>query len=480
MQRRRTVAMATLAVLATTAVVPPTAAAHGFFDRVNPPIPQWLFIWAAAIVLIVSFVALGALWSKPKFGDGNWRPLPAIVSRILTGRIVAVVCGATGVVLLATVVVSGLAGRQVVEDNFAPIFVYVVFWIGLVPLSALFGDVFRAFNPWRAIGRATASLSRAITGRPLRARRAYPAWLGLWPATCTLVAFALLEYVHSGGMQPRTIAVATIVYSVVTFAGMALFGVDRWLDRGEGFSVYFNLFSRVSVFERRAGTIGLRPPLAGLAGVRPLPGISVLLAVMIGAVTFDSLGEGPTGQAVIADLQRTAEWFGLNTVAATQVALVVGLAAVIAAVLGFYRLGIAGVHRVCGGPSSKQLAVEFAPTLVPIALAYVGAHYLTLLLFQGQAIFALASDPLGNGSDLFGTAGTMIDRGLVGSTTIWYMQVGLVVVGHVAGLMLAHDRALVLYRNPRDVLRSQLWMLGVMVGFTVLALWLLSQVSGWV
>lgn len=89
----------------------------------------------------------------------------------------------------------------------------------------------------------------------------------------------------------------------------------------------------------------------------------------------------------------------------------------------------------------------------------------------------LVSDPLGHGANLFGTHRATIDYAIVSATGIWYVQVGALVLGHVGGLPLAHDRALVLYRDARDAVRSQAWMLVVMVGFTSLGLWLLSSVN---
>ncbi len=124
-----------------------------------------------------------------------------------------------------------------------------------------------------------------------------------------------------------------------------------------------------------------------------------------------------------------------------------------------------------------MLAGWFAPSLVPIAFVYVAAHYVTFLLFQGQALVSLVSDPLGRGWDLFGTAETAIDYGLIGATATWYVQVAVVVAATVAGLTLAHDRALELYASPHEATRSQYWMLVVMIGFTSLALWLLSQAN---
>jgi hypothetical protein len=70
-----------------------------------------------------------------------------------------------------------------------------------------------------------------------------------------------------------------------------------------------------------------------------------------------------------------------------------------------------------------------------------------------------------------------VDYGVVGATTFWYIQVALVIAGHAAGLVLAHDRALVVYDKARLAVRSQYWMLAVMVGYTSLALWLLSAAN---
>jgi hypothetical protein len=141
-----------------------------------------------------------------------------------------------------------------------------------------------------------------------------------------------------------------------------------------------------------------------------------------------------------------------------------------------YRLGVAGMRTVAAAYDGRELARSFAHTLIPIALAYVGAHYASLLLFQGQSAIFLASDPLGHGSDIFGTAHNQVNY-FLSANAIWYVQVAALVTGHVAGITLAHDRALVLYRNARDAMRSQLWMLTVMVGFTSLGLWLLSEAS---
>jgi hypothetical protein len=455
-----------------------TLLAHGLVARSDLPIPEWLFGWAAAMVLVVSFVALAVLWPEPKLERDHWRPLPGWLGRGLASRPVQVVCGAIGAGLLGVVIYAGLRGTQSSTANVAPTFVYVIFWLALVPASVLFGDVFKAFNPWRAIGRGVGWIATKATRAGLPAPLSYPKRLGHWPAAAGIFAFAVMELVASDGDKPETIAIATLVYSALTFVAMALYGVETWISRGEAYSVYFNLFSRLSPFETRDGVVGLRRPLSGLATLRPGSGTVPLVAVMIGSVTFDGASAGPIWTDIAPDIAGFFQDLGLSAQNSLELTFLLGLIAAILLVYGFYRLGVLGARSVGGGFTSEQLARAFVHTLVPIALAYVAAHYFTLLLFQGQALSFLASDPLGDGSDLFGTADSQIDYTLIGANATWYWQVGFVVTGHVLALTLAHDRALALYQDAKLAVRSQYWMLAVMVGFTSLALWLLSQANG--
>jgi hypothetical protein len=454
-----------------------TFLAHGLVARSDLPIPEWLFGWAAAMVLVVSFVALAILWPEPRLERERWRPLPGEIGRLLGSRPVEVLCGAIGVFLLGVVVYAGLRGAQSPTANFAPTFVYVIFWLALLPASILLGDVFKAFNPWRAIGRAVGWIAGKAARGGLPAPLAYPQRLGHWPAAAGIFAFAVLELVASNGDRPENLAIATLVYSALTFVAMALYGVETWISRGEAFSVYFNLFSRISAIETRDRVVGLRPPLSGLPALRPMAGTVPLLAVMIGSVTFDGASEAPIWTGIAPDIASFFQDVGLSPQNALELTFLIGLTATVLIVYGFYMLGALGAKSVGGGFSTMRLARAFVHSLVPIAFAYVAAHYLTLLLFQGQSIAFLASDPLGDGSDLFGTADSQIDYTVIGANATWYWQVGFVVVGHVAALTLAHDRALALYDRAKLAVRSQYWMLAVMVGFTSLALWLLSQAN---
>jgi hypothetical protein len=460
--RRARLAVLTGCAAGCAALAPSAAEAHGLVQRTNLPIPEWLFGWAAAIVLVASFAGLAALWPRPQLQDPPWQPLPGALGRALSSRAVEIVCAAIGVALLAVVIFAGYDGGGSALDNLAPTFILIDFWVGLVFASVLFGDLFRVFSPWRAIR--------------LPGFRRYPERLGRWPAALALLGFAWIELVSGWGEVPADLTTAAVGYTVYTLAMQALFGTETWSRNGEAFAVYFNLFSRLSVWERRDGVVGLRPPLAGLPRLDTRPGTVLFVAVMIGTVTFDGFSQGQLWKDVSVDLADALDGIvGLD--AAPKVVGTLGLLAGVAVVGGFYRLGIDGARSVGGDIDTAELRRAFVHTLVPIAMVYVAAHYLTFLLFEGQATFYLASDPFGRGWDLFGTASRAIDYTYLSQNGSWYLQVGFVVAGHVCGLVLAHDRALALYRDSRLAVRSQYWMLAVMVGFTSLALWLLAQAS---
>ncbi len=435
--------------------------AHGLVQRADIPIPPVVFAWCSAAVLVASFVGLAALWPQPRLERVTWRPLFTVPAAVRIGA------GAIGVALLAVVIWSGLAGEQSPQANFAPTFVYVIFWVGLVFASLLFGDVFRALNPWRALGQ----LLR------FDGRRPYPERLGRWPAALGLLFFTWTELVGRYADTPDKVGVCALLYTALTLGGMFLYGTEAWATRAEAFGVYFGLFARLSIFEVRDGSVGRRPLLGGLPRIDPLPGTVALVAVMIGTVTFDGLSQGSLWKDSLGKGLFNLFDGPFSPDTATDLAGTVGLLAGPLLIGAFYRVGIAGAQSVGGGMSAERLRGAFVHSLVPIALVYAMAHYLTSLVFQGQALSYLASDPLGDGWNLFGTASGSIHYGVLSQTATWYFQVGFVVFGHIAGLILAHDRALVLYEDSQTAVRSQYWMLSIMVGFTSLALWLLSQAN---
>jgi hypothetical protein len=443
--------------------------AHGIVGRADLPIPVALFGAAAAAVLVVSFVALAAGWSRPRFERVREWPLVRIPF------VVEVLLGVLGVAVFAVTVYAGLAGTSSQRDNLAPTAVYVGFWVGIPFASLLFGDVFRLLSPWRALGRATGWLAARTAGDALPEPLPYPDRLGHWPAAVGIIAFAICELCWAAARDPAPLAVLMLVYFVIQMVGMSLYGVEAWTRRGDAFGVWFGLRARLAPVGRRAdGRLVLRPPVAPAAGLTALAGTSALLLVGIGSTGFDGAREGPLFGGLVSDLQDGFVDLGLSRGLGLDLAFVIGLAIAIAAVAAIWALAIAGMPTGELRLSRRELGRRFAHSLIPIAAAYLVAHYFSLLAYNGQELWRLASDPLGQGSDLFGGAGAGIDYSVVSATAIWYVQVGALVCGHVAALVLAHDRALAVYGSARAATRSQIVMLVVMVCFTSLGLWLLS------
>ncbi|MBF6620974.1 MAG: fenitrothion hydrolase, partial [Patulibacter sp.] len=305
----------------------------------------------------------------------------------------------------------------------------------------------------------------------------YPERAGLLPAALVLLAFGWMELAAPDRDDPAVLAVVALVYGAAMLIGTSVYGL-RFLDQADGFAQYFRLAGSLAPLRWHEGRLHVRWPGAGLAEVRPERGLAAVVLVLIGITTFDGLSGGELWNndgAVGPWLEDIFLGLGLGINAADVVARTLGMLAVVGIVWGFVWVGILGIHRVDPARyAPRELLGLFAPTLVPIAIGYAVAHYCSLLAQGGQSLGFLVSDPRGDGSNWFGTADWGVDYGLLTGNGTWYLQVAALVLGHVAGLVAAHDLALRSFRGPRAAARSQYWMLAVMVGFTSLGLWLLS------
>ena len=209
----------------------------------------------------------------------------------------------------------------------------------------------------------------------------------------------------SRSRTPSALALA-LAYFVVQLIGMGLYGVETWSRRGDAFGVYFAFIATLSPFAPR------RAPQIEHA----VPGTGALVVVAIATTMSDGAKEGVVFGGVAPDLQDVFVGIGLGKGPALELAFLLGLLVTIGVVAGIYRLGVAGMRLFRGAP--EGLGGHFAHTLVPIAAAYVVAHDFSLLAY-GQLAVALASDPLGRGSDVLGTATHEIDYGVVCATAIW-------------------------------------------------------------
>lgn len=417
--------------------------AHGVGARGDLPIPLWIASWGAGAVLVLSFVALGVLWPRARF-EGQPH-LGRVVLPAPAARVVAVPVRLLGVVLVGLVWAAAIAGPNSVTNNLAPYAVYVAFWVGLTIVAGFLGDVWQLLSPFetglRLAGRGDA--------RPLER-------LGHWPAAVLLLAFGWIELVHPEPADPRMLAQAIGVYIAIIVVGAAVAG-PGWVRSAEAFGVIFHLIGQLPPFHRGpSGELRIRPPLVGLADVRPVRGTAAVILVALGTTTFDGLTRLAAWEQLVAG---RAGW-DIVPLKTAGLLFAVGLVAAI------YVWAMREAATRVGEASARGLVDAFVHSLIPIALAYAIAHYFSLLVFEGQRLVALTSDPFARGWDLLGTVDWQVDYRTLSSRLIAWVQAGAIVVGHVAGVVLAHDRAVALYPG-RDATRSQYALLVAMVAYTM-------------
>jgi hypothetical protein len=424
--------------------------AHGVGGRSDLPLPLWLFLYGAAFALLISFVALRILWPRPRLAAAaEGRPLPGGDGR--AGAVLHVAMRVIGLFAFVVVFVACEWGADDAGANIAPYALYIVFWVGFMAVCGLVGDIYESLNPFDTIA--------ALLRLPERTDRSDP---GQWPAAVFLLSFAWMELAYFEPSSPRAIGTWLAVYTVAAITGGALWGRE-WLRQGEGFAALFGLLGHLAPIGRDpdTGRLRLRAPLSGLARVPVVSGTAAVVIVALGSTSFDGVSRTRTWTDLVG---TRSEW------SATAIKTL-GLVWIIAIVAVLYLGAIRVVARITDRNAS-ELAAQFVPSLIPIALAYAVAHYFSLLVLDGQNFIALLSDPFGKGWDLFGTIDYTVNYRLVSVRTIALVQAGAIVVGHVCGVIAAHDRAVELF-PPRLAVRSQYPMLAVMVVYTVGGLLLL-------
>jgi hypothetical protein len=447
----RRVASGLLLAASTIVVTAAPAAAHGIGVRGDLPLPFYQFAWGAAAAVIISFVALGALWKRSILEDAAaGRPTPVWLDRAVGW--LAIPARVVSFTLFLLVLAAGLFGESSVVMNVAPVTVYVIFWVGLQVASAVLGDIWRALSPFETIALLIARV------RPAASREPSTQWI----AAGVLAGFLWLELAFERGSSPRTVGWALLFYTLALVVGIWRWG-QAWLRNAEGFGVLFSMLAKMAPLYRDSEErLRVRWPCAGLTTIRPVPGTVELVLIVLGGTTFDGL----SGSELWRDL------VGVRTGLEFTIVYTLGMAWTIAVVAALYYGASYYIGRVVGR-GTQEIAGLFVHSLVPIVLGYAIAHYFSLLVIEGQQRFRIVlSDPFGRGWNMFGTADDRVDFLLVGTRTIAWVQVLAIVLAHVAGVMIAHDRALREFPRSRAV-QSQYPMLFVMVTYSVVGLWLL-------
>jgi hypothetical protein len=455
-------------------------AAHAFGTRYDLPLPLEMYLIGAGAAVALSFVIMAMFFRERGEVEEAWNfdllglPVLGWFGHPVCLTLVKLVSVAVFALLLA----AGFSGSDSTLKNIAPVFVWVIWWVGMAFVSALLGNVWSLVNPWKILFDWSGKLLPVA-----RAKTEYPATWGFAPALILFLIFAWLELISEQGEHPRNLAWLIVAYSLITWVGMARYGVDSWLRYGEAFSVVFGLFARFGPLNGRDGRWHLRLPSVGLLSHQPLPMSGVFFVLLLLAtVTFDGILETPLWAGMLDGI-ATSKFLrpmllALQESGVELLVLIKSLALVLlpALFVSVYLLVCMAIARAGGGSlRTTEVAGYFVLSLIPIAIAYHLSHYLSYLLIAGQNIIPLVSDPFGHGWNLFGTRDYRVDIGIVSAKVVWDVAVNAIVLGHVMAVYVAHVMAMRVFSDRRAALRSQLPMLVLMVVYTMLSLWILSQ-----
>ncbi len=431
--------------------------AHGIGGAKDLPIPLELAIAGAVAALVVSFTVLAVAWRSPRYDAAtSGRPAPGWLDRLTSSTAWHVALRVVGFVFFLYVAAAAVFGQDTLVNPFLGVF-YTWLWVGIVPLSVLLGPVWKAISPSRTIN---AVLARVSGSDPEVGMYAYPERLGYWPAAVGLYAFVWLELVYPHSTEIGPVRLWCAIYIGVMLIGGALFG-NRFYERADPFEVYSSLVAKLSVWGHRDGRLVIRSPLANLDTVPVAAGLVGVVAVLFGSTAYDSFKEASPW---VRFVQTTTIPSGLIDNVALLV-FCVGVGVIFAA--GCMATGV--------GPEVRRSTLPdvFAHSVVPIIVGYIIAHYLTYLVEYGQTTLVQLSDPFSRGDDYLGTADLAVNYWLsFHPDFLARLKVGAVVVGHVLGVIAAHDRAVRILPR-RHQLTGQLSLLVAMVLFTVGGLYLL-------
>ncbi len=427
-------------VLATPAAV----FAHALNPTYTSRLPLAVYLAGAATTVALSFVFVlvrDVRAERPATtSDGR---LPPTALRLALR--------ALGLLAWLWIVAQGTLGGES-DGDVATLFIWVYTWVGVAMLSAFVGPVWQFLDPFSTLHDVGAAVVKRL-GVSKWDPADYPSMLGRWPAVIGFAIVVWIELVLRAG--PQVLFVVLVGYTAFTLAMMAQFGRDAWRSNAEILTVWFRTLGRLAplALADEDGRIRRRPFLTGLFEPGWALADIVLIALGVGSILFDGLSQ----------TQIWFDLFGLPTVATATLLLLGFLGIIVAAALGVTRF--VGVAATGAG-------------LLPIAVGYLVAHYLTYLLVDGQRIVIAISDPFQRGWDLFGTAfftpsGAWLPPGLV-----WTLQLAAVVGGHMLGAWGGHVvAALEAPRSmPPAALRTrQIPLAVVMVALTTLTLWSLGQ-----
>lgn len=422
-------------------------------------LPTDYVIWGGALAVLVSFVAVSFLPHRASAKQIAERSAE-------TPSRVAVAVSLLSAFLIGLIIISGLRGPNDPAENLLPLGVWTLWWVVIVLLHPLFGNLWGVLNPFTGIN--------AVLMRGRAPPFSYPAWLSYWPAVVIFFGFAWFQLVYPAPEDRDVLAMVLILYLAFTLLAVLLFGPGSWLRRGDPFGVFLHQLGSAAPL----GAKGLRLPGAGLLDLPPLPLSGTLFVLLtLSAISFDGFANtffwlARAGVNPLDYPGRTA-MMGANTLG------LLGSFLLLAAL--FFGAVLAGWLWSGRRVEFVMLCGRLVYSLIPISIAYHFAHYLGDTLVNLQYLGVALSDPLHTGADLLGLRDFHVTASFLntasGTLAIFTAQTAAIVLGHVIGVAVAHAMLAETDLPRRDVLRLEGPLAISMVAYTAFGLWLLAAPS---
>ncbi|MGM0605456.1 MAG: hypothetical protein ACQETB_07260 [Halobacteriota archaeon] len=440
------IAFAGVAIVVATGEVAAHAAALRDAAPSTLEVPTWLFLTTGggavgASFLLASFVT-DRVFIRSFHTWGGSLPSP--------GRVVASIGRLLGVFLLVLTVYIGFVGPPTGYRNFAVLFVWVVWWGGYVATTYLLGNTWSTLNPFRTIAEGVPTIG-------IR----YPDRLGRWPSVAGLLILVWIEVVSPLADDPQVLAGTIVGYAIVSVLGSIAFGADTWFSNVDPISRALGYFGRFAPFERSDSGIRYRLPGMSLSDPAIVSGRDevAFIVCLLYVTTFD----GFVATWLWADIAVFVVGVGGHPVAVYAIGYLLGFGLFLGAF--WWAIGLA---RRLGNTyiTRDELARRFAPSLVAIAVGYHLAHNLTVVLGLLPSVLVVAAGPFAPPQQ------PPILAGLPG----WVsgVELAFVLVGHFVAVWVAHAAAYDLFPGRLDAIRSQYGITIVMVGYTIVSLWIVT------
>lgn len=467
--------------------------AHGFGERYDLPIPLEMYFLGAVATVGTSFLVIvlitqkGLIAKYPRKNIAEWR----LANFFLSHGFLALF-KILSLAIFFLILAAGFIGVSDSNQNILPTFIWVIFWVGMVFISGFVGNMWKLLNPWLIMYEVVENSYRFFFTKGLTRYSNYPQALGAYPAVILFLLFAWIENIWVYATEPFALSLIISAYSVFTLAGMFYFGPKIWLQNCEIFSLVMQFFARLAFldsdknepYQYRSGSVNYQSTQTPLLNIRLFgSGLvkkqkttlaeGILLIVILSTVSFDGFAETDLWSKFIAFSYGSFSWLGVHTFSGIKTfgllsaPIILGTAFVLAIWCG---------KKIAHTQTPLPLLVaELSISLMPIAFAYHVAHYFSYLFIQGQRVIALISDPFGWGWDVIGTATYTPDISLIDAEFAWGFGLSAIVIGHVLAIYSAHVIASRTFYSLSGILKSQIPLMLLMIVYTVLSLWILSQ-----